>query len=81
MRGSECRVFLTSLNSATCFWVNMEKTLEPVRLALREPRELWRSLPEDGAGAAAAGAAASSAGASSFAFFFFTFLSLSACNQ
>lgn len=72
----------TSLNSATCFWVNIEKTLEPVRLALRLPRDDCLSLPPPDAGAAGAGAAgASSAGASSFAFFFFTFLSLSACKN
>lgn len=67
----------TSLNSATCFWENIEKTLEPVRLALRLPRDDCLSLPPPDAGAGAA-AGASSAGASSFAFFFFTFLSLSA---
>lgn len=75
----ECR--RTSLNSATCFWENIEKTLEPVRLAFRLPRDDCLSLPPPDAGAAGAGAGASSAGASSFAFFFFTFLSLSACKK
>lgn len=71
----------TSLNSATCFCENIEKTLEPVRLAaLRLPREDCRSLPPVAAGAAGAGAA-SSAGASSFTFFFFTFSFLSAWKR
>ena len=69
----------TSLNSATCFCENMEKTLDPTRLArLDEPPDLadWRVEP-----VVAAGAGASSAGASvasSLTFFFLIFFSLSA---
>ncbi len=68
--------FSTSLNSATCFCENMEKTLEPVRLAcLRDPRV--DSFLGSGGGAAAGSGAGAGASASSFflGFFFFSFLS------
>lgn len=77
-------IFLrTSLNSATCLWENMEKTLDPVLLALRDPRDDCLSelpvLAGAGAGAGAGASSAAAAGASSsFAFFFLIFLSLSA---
>lgn len=76
---------LTSLNSATCFWENIENTLDPTRLARRddEPPERAeaRVEPEGDFGVAeAAGVAAGvSSGVASTveppsSFTFFTFL-------
>lgn len=65
-----------SLNSATWFWENMEKTLEPVRLAFFD--EL---LEEVLVSAAGAGASAGASAAGSSFFFFLTFFSLSACEE
>lgn len=81
----------TSLNSATCFCENIEKTLEPARLARldEEPPDLddWRVEPDGVVGVAAAGVAAgvssgvaSTVDPSSF-FFFLTFFSFSDCYQ
>jgi len=77
--------FRTSLNSATCFWENMEKTLDPLRLALRLPRLLALAEPESfgvpvgvGAFSSAGAGSGSGAGAASSFFLVFFFFSLSA---
>lgn len=73
-------LIVTSLNSATCFGENIEKTLEPLRLALRLPRE--DVLSAAAAGAAAAGASSAAGAPSSLVLFFFLiFFSLSAWNN
>lgn len=82
----------TSLNSATCFWVNIENTLDPVRLALRLPRLLALVEPDSlgvpvgvggfsSAGAGAGSGSGAGAGAASSFFFVFFFFSLSAYNN
>lgn len=84
-----CFLFLpicrTSLNSATCFWENMEKTLDPLRLALRLPRLLALAEPDSfgvpvgvGAFSSAGAGSGSGAGAASSFFLVFFFFSLSA---
>lgn len=77
-------LYRTSLNSATCFCENMEKTLEPLRLALRLPRLLALAEPDSfgvlvgvGGFSSAGAGSGSGAGASSF-FLVFFFFSLSA---
>lgn len=76
----------TSLNSATWVWENMEKTLDPERLAARleDPLEalVEAFFTDSGAGAGAGSGSGAGAGAGSSSFFlvFFTFFSLSACN-
>lgn len=76
---------LTSLNSATCFCENIEKTLEPARFARLEedPLDDWRVEPDgvvgvgaaDGVAAGVSSGVASTVASPSFAFFlvFFTF--------
>lgn len=76
----------TSLNSATCWVVNIEKTLLPdLRTFLDELLRLLCLVLEweggaSGSGAGAGASSGASFGSSFFTFFFFTF-SLSACNQ
>lgn len=76
---------LTSLNSAICPWENMEKTLEPDRLAdFLDPREL--ALVDAlgvgaGSGSGAGAGSGSGGGAAASSFFFFFFFSLSACQH
>lgn len=80
----------TSLNSATCFCVNIENTLDPVRLALRLPRLLALVEPDSlgvpvgvggfssAGGGAGSGSGGGAAGAASSFFLVFFFFSLSA---
>lgn len=80
---------LTSLNSATCFWENIENTFEPARFARRDDvlPDLAEALVEPDGDFGVADAAGVAAGVSSgvaslvespsFVFFFFTFFSFS----
>lgn len=87
-----CQIF-TSLNSAICFCEKTEKTEDPARFDLREPRlppdARFEPADEAAAGVAAGAGVAASEGASeaaseappsSLVFFFLTFFFSSAYN-
>lgn len=88
-------MIFTSLNSATCFWVNIENTLEPVRFAFLLPRlalldpdsrdlgvSAWvGAFSGSGSGSGGGGGAASAAAAFGSSFFLVFFLILSALKE